>query len=661
MPDFTVKSPDGQTFKITAPEGVTEDEVLRRVAATKMQPSDPSFAQNFLAGLTAPVRGAGQLMERVADPLGLTQQARGEGTTTDTKVRQPSADESSAGYTLGSMVAPAGVGGAAMRFAPRIIGPVLGSTIAGGAGGALQPVAPEDQDRFWTKKAEQVGTGMTLGFGFGVAGKAAGAGLRMLGDYLGRKYPENIDTTAVNAVLKRIQQDNKYGAPTAQQMFDLVAAANERGKPMSLVDVGGRNVRGLAGYVTRQPGESRQMAEAFLIPRDKGAYERLSADIDKYVHGGQTMRETAQALLESRSAAAGPLYSEADQLQGIWSPRLQEFIENPDIAKGMARGYHIERLNSLAEGRPFNPTMMGVDLDNEGNIRLLKTPNMRVLDMAKQGLDAMIGDHRNDLTGRLDSMGVALEKVRKSYVAELDKLDKTGAYRKARESWGGYSSSLDALKFGRSTFSSTRTPEENAADFAKLSPGNQEFARVGLADIMRERLAKAGLNSDESRQIINSEWSKKLMRPFFKTDKDFNAFVESVTNENTMAQTKNELVRGSQTAERHAEDQSAENLAMQGGYHVAKALVKAPFSPYHYFQAAVDAYRLWRDLGVKPEPKINEAIAKILFSSDAPESDLAKRLLQPPSPTTNYLAPLAGATEQYATPAAAAAVGQAAP
>ena len=134
---------------------------------------------------------------------------------------------------------------------------------------------------------------------------------------------------------------------------------------------------------------------------------------------------------------------------------------------------------------------MGVDIDTEGNVKLLARPNMGLLDMGKQGLDALIADERNPLTGRLSARGVALDNMRRAYVSTIDDLDHTGAYKKARSLWAGYSQSLDSMRLGRNVFK--LPPEENAAEVEKMSPANREFYRMGVADLLKERLSKAGL------------------------------------------------------------------------------------------------------------------------------------------------------------------------
>src|SRR5437588_464609 len=83
--------------------------------------------------------------------------------------------------------------------------------------------------------------GAGLGGVIGGATKAAGAGVKALGSYIAREYPENIMTQAVQKVLKRLGQDEKAGGLTAQGAIDAINEASRAGKPMTLADVGGEN------------------------------------------------------------------------------------------------------------------------------------------------------------------------------------------------------------------------------------------------------------------------------------------------------------------------------------------------------------------------------------------------------------------------------------
>ncbi len=469
----------------------------------------------------------------------------------------------------------------------------------GGAAGAAEPVVGDD---FWTKKLAQTGTGAVLGGVLGLGGEAVTKGVEALGATLARNNPEALNDEAIKTILRRMNQDTKGGGPTVQQVLDLISTANQRGIPLSIVDAGGGNTRGLAGNVTRQPGASREASQTFLKMRDQLAPMRLRKALDENLHGGPTMHQTGELLLQSRSAAARPAYAELDNLQNIWSPKLQQYLDDPVLQEGLKRGMKLERIRALAEDRPFNPTQMGVDLDAEGNVKFVTAPNMRVLDIAKQGLDDIVANSRNEITGRLTMEGKLVNDLRNVYLQEVDSLDKKGVYKAARDTWAGPSASFDAMRYGRSVF--MNSPEENAAHLARLSPANQEFARIGVADMLTERMMKAGFSGDEAKALIKNEWTKQQLRPYFKSDKEFNAFVDSVTAERQMFGTSQKMLGGSETAERVAEDQTSAALGAAKGMWATGL-----------FHKAVNMFKMYQELGLKPNPELNEKIARILFQA----------------------------------------------
>jgi len=418
--------------------------------------------------------------------------------------------------------------------------------------------------------------------------------------------PADLEVQAFQKIRKRFESDVKGGGPSAQDAMDLVNEAARQGKPLTLADVAGPEVRGLAGNVTRQPGPGRAVARNFLEGRDRQATARLSAEIDKYVSSGPSMHSTTENLLQARSAANRKPWENIRKMEGIWSPELDAFFSDPVIKQGLNRGYEIERLEALAEKRPITATQMGVDIDSEGNISLVNKPNMRLLDMVRQGLDGMIADERNDITGRLSARGVALSKVRTSYVKTLDELDKSGQYRKGRELWGGFNRSLDAVREGRTIFN--RSPDEIKAEISRLSPSDAEFYRLGVADMLREKLLKTGFSGDEGKSLIKSQWTREQLKPIFKSEKEFDAFTDSVMKEHQMFGTKFQMMGGSQTAERVSEDVGGLSDTATGALTAGKQALGG-----HWLKAAITTYKTYRDLGLRPNPELNEKIAEILF------------------------------------------------
>jgi hypothetical protein len=663
----------GKTYEVDAPDQAAALNALSQLEAGAV--AKPQQGEGMMArighGLMDPILGAAQLGSRMSDPgeemgaalLGKTDeldaQRKGRQETIDKTIKEREKDiQSKRPIDQRGSTDWLRVGGSipsTMALSPPVPGGIAGAVVGGAVSGLIQPTT--DTENFASDKAEGAVLGGVGGGVIGAGAKAAGAGIRALGAYLAREYPENVMTAAVNKVLKRMGQDEKAGGPTAQQAIDLINEANAAGKPMSLADVGGENTRALAGNVTRMP-ESRAIGQQFLNQRDEGAAQRIGADIQRYVHGGDSMHHTTQAMLEARSEAARPVWNEVRQMQGVWSPRLQQFIDDPALRRGMARGYEIERLESLAENRPFDPTQLGVDLDAEGNIRMLQAPNMRVLHMGKMGLDAMIGDERNEITGRLSQRGVALDRVRRAYLAELDGLDRSGTYRAARAMWEGPAASMDAMRAGRGAF--TSSPEEIAGEIAAMTPANQEFYRLGVADAIRERLAKTGLSGDESKAIIKNPWMRDQLRPIFRSDADFDAFVTSITRESRMFGTRQKVMGGSQTAERLAEDTSGENAMAGHAMHLAEQTATGRWP-----SAIRTAVRMWRDRQDRAgNPRLNEQVARILFQTPIePGSELGQRLTgQFAGPTEiNRLSPAAqipGYAGQVLAPGSGSALSQ---
>ena len=58
--------------------------------------------------------------------------------------------------------------------------------------------------------------------------------------------------------------------------------------------------------------------------------------------------------------------------------------------------------------------------------------------------------------------------------------------------------------------------------------GGLGAARLGVADMLRERIAKTGFTGDESRAIVKNAWTREQLRPIVKSEEEFNKFVEAV-------------------------------------------------------------------------------------------------------------------------------------
>ncbi len=594
---------------------------LSQEAAKLPASQEHGFTEDFGQGFTEGTGAAGipglfHQLTPFSHESSINRGPASEGAIAGGKVKQAPTEEYTPGRIAGNIVGGLGAGGAISKALP-IANTVVRAAAAGGITGALQPA--EDLKT----RAEQAVLGTTLGFGFGVGEKVATPGVSALMRWVGSKYnPETLENGAVAEVLHRINTSEKAGGASATDMIDLI---NKSSKPLVLADVGGKSIEGLAGRAYRSGPAGKQMISGFLEARDEGAYGRLLVDTASHIYSGQSMFDVVEGLNASQKASARPLYEQADALKNMWSPRLEQFIKNSEVQKGLRLGYKLEELASLAENRPFNPHILGVELDPENpeGVQLFKTPNLRVLDMGKRGLDSMIEKER-DQTGRLTAKGRELSRVRTAYVKELDALDPTGVYKKARDTWGGYAAAKDAIEFGRTVFGQS-SPEELRHEFEVLTPGNQEYARVGMADMLRERILKTGFQGDEAKSIMKNPWMQKQMAPFFKSTADYNKFTEKVLDEQTMKATMSNTMRGSQTAERAVEDGSAHALLRMG------SALKIGTSAFHgnILRSVGEAWRLYHDFKKgASDPEFDAEVAKVLFSPDLLKTPPGLRFMQ---------------------------------
>jgi hypothetical protein len=616
--------------------GMYEEAIKRGLAVTIPGPGyvPEKAGQQFASGLRDPLEGAAQFLEHatpepirsmittennaLARSTGLVAPIPAGGMDEFERNREAelrkTQGEPGGARALGQMASPMNlVPGAVVGRGVTTAGRVGRAVVSGAAGGAMQPVTDEN---FWTSKGMQTGAGAAGGAVASGLAEAGAKGINAVGEYLTRNFPENIDHHAVQAIMRRIENDGRSSGMTAQDAIDIV---NSSPKPLTMVDVLGKETRGLAGNVARTPGPARSFVDQFLSVRDKAAPERLKGDVRELLHGGPGAIATTEALMRARSAAGNPAYEAMRRIENVWSPRLQRFMDDPVMKSGMARGYEIERLESTAANREFNPTQLGVDVDAEGNIKMLRKPNMRVLDMGKQGLDSMVAAERNPVTGKLSSRGVALERFREAYVAELDGLDTSGAYRAARAAWAGPSKAIDAVKLGRAVFAEGSSPEGNAALVAKLSDAEKEFYRIGVSDMLLEKIRRSGFGADEAKALVKSEWMQGQLRPAFQTQEQFDKFVESVTHERQMFEAGHKLLGGSQTAEREAEDVSHTNMLAAAGANIGKHLAGADTvfgAAKGLYGAGRELTKLYRDIGVQPNPQLNSRVAEILFTTD---------------------------------------------
>lgn len=529
---------------------------------------------------------------------------------------------------------------------------------------------------------------------------------------------ERTEAKLTNKAIARVNARAQEDGLVPDDVFAAQDAASAKGDQITLMDLGNKNVRGLAGAVYRAPGKAGRQIDQFLEGRDAQATRALTGDVQSSLGRGSAYHNS-QELFAARSKAAeapfkaaleadsvapfesqyrqavidansrkaqigkqlakiereqsGALASrgaagkatrdkymqlreemegaeaerlawderwkqaQSDKTSGapgaVWSPRLQQFIDHPEVQSGLRTGLKLEKQDAITARRPYKDTDFSiVGMDEKGEPILGQVPTMKSLAVAKEGLDARIAELVDPVTRRPTKAGLSLKNFRNEFVAELDRLNPR--YKAARESWSGPSQTIEAIEEGKAHFVRKESNEQVLAEFNQLSEADKDFYRASAAESKVDDLERAPDASDKSKRIINNERDRKRFRMLFKSDAEADSFIRSVARKRTAFDTKQAIKGGSQTAGRIADDVS-ENIPM--GLEAVQGLGNAAGG--NWLGAAQSLYRLKRDLGLRNNPALNSEIAGILTNPNLPRGNSGQLLLPLPVPKVdNYFA-----------------------
>lgn len=316
----------------------------------------------------------------------------------------------------------------------------------------------------------------------------------------------------------------------------------------------------------------------------------------------------------------------------IWSPRVQQFLDDPIAKQGLKQGLAVQRLEALAEGKPFDPTELAIKgADEGGNPIVGAVPNMRTLDAVKKGLDNILDGYRDGVTGKLnlDQYGRAVDQVRRAFVSELDKLNPD--YAAARQAFAGPSQLMDAARLGQ-RFAS-RDPEVTTQMLSGMTDSEKDAFRTGALHAI-----KGMINGDTARAASKFDATKtqfldRLQSTFPDAD-SFNAFKQTASKI-LDEQRRDQMINprfGSQTAPLQAQFQ---DMSVDPGkfFHVIGPAAEAPDSTVAWLKSigrGIGAgFNALQDWGKTPPQGAAEGIGRMLFSTDPTMQQQAISSMQP--------------------------------
>jgi hypothetical protein len=201
---------------------------------------------------------------------------------------------------------------------------------------------------------------------------------------------------------------------------------------------------GAKGQIAKEIAQIESDSPGALISKGAAGAETRARYMDLHKQLAQAEADRV-SVMEMFKRAQGDAAANAPG--AVWNPRIQQFLDDPITKSGLARGIEIQRLEALAKGEKFNPTEYAITgVDDAGKPIVGSVPNMRTLDSVKNGLDAIIQEEKNALTGKPTRYGRAVDMARRSFLSEIDEISPT--YARARATFAADSTGLDDLLEG---------------------------------------------------------------------------------------------------------------------------------------------------------------------------------------------------------------------
>lgn len=354
-----------------------------------------------------------------------------------------------------------------------------------------------------------------------------------------------VTSKANRALFRAMDRSGK----TAQELDAMIAAAKSAGQPeFALVDALGLPGQRLANGLTRAGGAPGDEVAAYLASRQAGQAERVGSFVeDAFGVGGTTAAKTKEGLVKARADAANAAYDAARS--GANPVDVRGALGVIDARTGGMKG-------SGVTGDGIDAKLMGY------RSRLAAQPGPDGVMRELSDFDRVLGLKQ----AVQDDIGAAVRAGRNNEARELGKLvtelDKalegaSAGYRAANDGFRQASKVIDAVDQGAMMAARGRAAD-NVPKFGAMAAAERDAARVGYGDDLLKKLeALAAPTSNRAKPLL----SPKRVAEANAMATDPKLYADRLARENTMWETQNRALGGSQTANNLADQEAMTGLA----------------------------------------------------------------------------------------------------
>lgn len=343
---------------------------------------------------------------------------------------------------------------------------------------------------------------------------------------------------------------------TLDDVANAVETAAREGQPeFRLMDAMGIAGQRRANGIVRAGGDGAEEVAQFLRQRQMDQPDRMAGFVDEaFGMGGKSAKQTQDSLVSARGVAADVAYDAARK--GAGPVDIRGVLAAIDDRIGPMRGSGV--------------TGDGIDaILSRFRSRLAAQPGGEAFPGASSvelsDFDRVLGV-KQDLQ---DAIGVAVRAGRNNEARELGKVlsqidgaleGASGGYRAANDGFRQASRVIDAVDAGGQFAKRGRYPDTIAA-FRAMTPEEQAAARAGYGDDMLGRIERNSASTANRAKVFSST---KAQQEADAMALDPGLFRNRLGRENTMWETQNRALGGSQTIGNDADVRGVEGAATIG-------------------------------------------------------------------------------------------------
>lgn len=362
-----------------------------------------------------------------------------------------------------------------------------------------------------------------------------------------------VSDSAAEKVIARLKADFPNPEDFTKAMNDFVYGKK------SLAEIGGARTENLARGAAQFPtGEAA--AREFIDPRISEVPNKMTSAVKKFISNKYNYQDTIDDIVAKGREKASPIYREVSTAnQSMTSPRLDNILNTPagrDALKTVATHYQ-NQSKLLAKPDPELTKIAKelADLDMMAETRGGVSGGLRfdALNAIKIELDSKVRAAKRAVDmgqGGSSEAYRGYEAARSALVDELDRLDKTGLYKKAREVAGDYITAEKAAELG--TKFRTMDYQDTQRLMSGYSKSERDAFRVGMVKQLRKEIETYARDASMSNaniysKILGDKWKKNQVEAAIGS-KNFEALEKELDSVKRIYQLKQSVLGNSTTA-----------------------------------------------------------------------------------------------------------------